>query len=248
MGGLAHYIEDEGVPTTQICLIREHSEAIKPPRALWVPFELGRPLGVPDDPEFQKRVLLASLKLLEGVSGPVLKDFSEDAPSSELSETGWACPVNFTEKPKNLNDNETLRAAFKREVVELRPWYDQGLKQRGRTTFGVSSLDMDTIVDFIGAFLDGIPPNPRDDLNLAMTLNFAVDDLKAFYYEAVSAQPGQARADSAVLDNWFWQETVVSRILFQIQERCLKSDDKMFQLLGKILLIPSAQANRKKGE
>ncbi len=248
MGGLAHYIEDEGVPTTQISLIREHSETIKPPRALWVPFELGRPLGVPDDPEFQKRVLLESLGLLEADSGPVLKDFPEDAPASELSQTGWACPVNFTQQPKNLNDNQTLRAAFKREVSELRPWYDQAYKQHGRTTFGVSRLDMDTIVDFIGAFLEGTPPNPRDDLNLAMTLNFAVDDLKAFYYEAVSAQPGQARPDSMVLDNWFWQDTVVSQILFQIRERSLKSDDKMFQLLGKILLIPSSQANRQKGD
>ena len=56
MGGLAHYLEDEGVATTQISLIREHSEAMKPPRALWVPFELGRPLGAPSDAAFQRRV------------------------------------------------------------------------------------------------------------------------------------------------------------------------------------------------
>ena len=166
MGGLAHYIEDEGVPTTQISLIREHSEAIKPPRALWVSFELGRPLGVPDDPAFQKRVLLAGLKLLEADSGPVLKDFDEDAPASEPAATGWSCPVNFVNKPEVLDDYQALRAAFKQEVIELRLWYDQALKQRGRTTFGVSGLDMDTIVDFIGAFLDGIPlrryaPSPR---------------------------------------------------------------------------------------
>jgi hypothetical protein len=137
VGGLAHYIEDEGVPTTQISLIREHTEAIKPPRALWVPFELGRPLGVPDDPAFQKRVLLAGLKLLEADSGPVLEDFDEDAPVSEPAETGWSCPVNFTKKPEALDDYQALLAAFKQEVIELRLWYDQALNQRGRTTFGV---------------------------------------------------------------------------------------------------------------
>ena len=244
MGGLAHYIEDEGVPNTQISLIREHSEAIQPPRALWVPFELGRPLGVPDDAGFQKRVLLAVLKLLEADKGPVLVDFDEDAPASELAETGWSCPINFTKKPEALDDYQALRAAFRQEVIELRLWYDQVLNQRGRITFGVSGLDMDTIVDFIGDFLDGIPPNPRDDLSLAMTLNFAVDDLKAFYYEAVSAQPGEALPDSSMLDNWFWQETAVSKILFQIKKLCQDSDDKMFQLLGNILLVPSAQAHR----
>ena len=248
MGGLAHYIEDEGVPTTQISLIREHSEAIQPPRALWVPFELGRPLGVPDDVAFQKRVLLTCLKLLEADSGPVLKDFDEDAPVSETAASGWSCPVNFTRKSEALNDYQALLAAFRQEVIELRPWYDQALKQRGRTTFGVSGLDLDAIVEFIGAFLDGIPPNPRDDLSLAMTLNFAVDDLKAFYYEAVSAQPGETLPDSSILDNWFWRETTVSKILFQIRKLCQESDDKMFQLLGNILLVPSAQAHRKPKE
>ena len=49
VGALGHYLERGGVPTTQISLIREHTERIRPPRALWVPFELGRPFGVPHD-------------------------------------------------------------------------------------------------------------------------------------------------------------------------------------------------------
>lgn len=245
MGGLAHYVEDEGVPTTQISLIREHSAAIKPPRALWVPFELGRPLGVPNDAAFQKRVLLGALRLLEATRGPVLEDFSEDAPFSGQGQPVWSCPVNFTRKSEGLSDKQQLRAAFKQEVTELRSWYELALKQRGRTTVGVSGLDMETIVDFIGAFLDGIPPNPSKDLSLAFALNFAVDDLKAYYYEAVVAQPGNRTPVSAVLDNWFWQDTVASKILFEIKANCLKSDDKMMLLLGKILLIPMAQVKQK---
>ena len=41
MGALALYIEDEGVPTVGLSLVREHTAALKPPRALWVPFMLG---------------------------------------------------------------------------------------------------------------------------------------------------------------------------------------------------------------
>ena len=78
MGALAHYLEAEGVPTTQVSLIREHTETIHPPRALWVPFELGRPLGAPEDPGLQRRVLLAALNLLEAPEGPVLLDFPEE--------------------------------------------------------------------------------------------------------------------------------------------------------------------------
>ncbi len=79
MGGLAHYLEDEGIPTTQISLIREDTQQIRPPRALWVPFELGNPLGAPDQPELQTRVLRAVLGLLERETGPVLANWQEKA-------------------------------------------------------------------------------------------------------------------------------------------------------------------------
>jgi hypothetical protein len=36
--------------------VREHTEKIRPPRALWVTFELGRPMGIPGDGPFQRPV------------------------------------------------------------------------------------------------------------------------------------------------------------------------------------------------
>ena len=57
MGALANYIERAGVATVSISLIREQSEAVRPPRALWVPFALGRPLGSAASAEFQKNVM-----------------------------------------------------------------------------------------------------------------------------------------------------------------------------------------------
>ena len=36
---------------------------MRPPRTLWVPFPLGRPFGVPDNPAFQRKVLVAALAL-----------------------------------------------------------------------------------------------------------------------------------------------------------------------------------------
>ncbi len=104
MGALAHYLESEGIPTTQISLIREHTETIRPPRALWVPFELGRPLGAPENPAFQRRVLLSALELLEAIQGPVLADFPDEAPEdiagSGEGQEGWSCPVSFSTKTR----------------------------------------------------------------------------------------------------------------------------------------------------
>lgn len=232
------------MPTTQISLIREHTKVIRPPRALWVPFEFGRPLGAPNDAIFQTKVLLAALKLLEASSGPVLEDFPEDAPVSGDINTVWACPVNLSIEKANLSNTEQLREAFKMEMIQLRSWYDLAVKKRGRTTVGVSGLNLDVIGDFVSAFLGGgMPENPRKDLPLGLVLKLAVDDLKAYYFEAITAQPGHASPGSNRLAEWFWGETVGAEVLRAVKQSCTKSNDPMLQTVAMRLLIPMAQAN-----
>ncbi len=249
MGGLAHYFEEEGIPTTQISLVRIHTKTIKPPRALWVPFELGRPIGIPNDPEFQKRVLRAALKLLEAKSGPVLVDFPEDAPVAEEAVSTLSCPVDFGQSEVELTDIDKLCSAFKKEMVSLRPWYDLALKTRGRTTVGVSKVDLDGLGDFICSFLEGeIPDNPRDDIALPYTINLATDDLKAYYFEAMTAQPGQESPSSKVLSDWFYDETVAGKVLFNLRDIGKKSSDPLMKILGNILIIPAAQINKRRGQ
>jgi hypothetical protein len=93
VSALGHYIEEEGIPTVAIALVRPQAERTRPPRALWVPFELGRPFGPPNDPAFQKRVILATLRLLEAKAGPVLlADFPEDDPR-EVPDRRWKPPI-----------------------------------------------------------------------------------------------------------------------------------------------------------
>jgi hypothetical protein len=243
---LAHFIEEEGVPTTQISLIRRHTEIIRPPRALWVSFELGRPLGVPNDPVFQKRVLLTVLNLLEAPSGPLLEDFTEDVPALTNEITILACPVSFVQNGSDFREMEQLYSALKREMVSMRPWYDMAVEKHGRTTVGVSGIDLDTIGDFIYAFLKGIEPkNPRDDIPLAYTLKLAADDLKAYYYEGITAQPNQESVSSQTITDWFWEETIAGKVLLAVKEVCKKSEDGLMRLAGGPLIIPSKVARGK---
>ena len=79
MGVIAREIEEAGVATTSISMVREHTKQVKPPRALFVPYPFGHPLGKPNDPELQLRVIRAALTLLERPGGPVLEDFPDDA-------------------------------------------------------------------------------------------------------------------------------------------------------------------------
>ena len=65
MSVIARVLEEAGLPTVSIALIKEHAEKVKPPRALFVPFPYGYPLGKPNDAEFQHRVIESVLELLQ---------------------------------------------------------------------------------------------------------------------------------------------------------------------------------------
>jgi hypothetical protein len=78
VGALANYIERAGVATASISLIREQSEAVQPPRALWVPFALGRPLELANDPEFQKDGTRASLTMLGTATEPTIENYQRE--------------------------------------------------------------------------------------------------------------------------------------------------------------------------
>ena len=74
VSGIAHYLEDEGLSTVVVALVREHAEKMHPPRALAVPFMLGRPFGEPDNRKLQTLVLRQAFALLKAEAGPVLVD------------------------------------------------------------------------------------------------------------------------------------------------------------------------------
>ena len=68
MGTLASVLEQAGFATVALSSIRGQIETTSPPRALHCNFPLGRPLGKPNEPEFQRDVLIEAFSLLEAVS------------------------------------------------------------------------------------------------------------------------------------------------------------------------------------
>lgn len=247
VGALAHYFEEEGIATTGISLVRLHTEKIKPPRALWVPFELGRPLGVPDDAVFQKRVMLAALKLLEAPSGPMIEDFTEDVPTSNSEDTVLACPVSFSQEQVDAEDKEPMYTALKREIAALRPWYEMAVERRERTTVGASGISFKVVPGFIYSFLrDNFPENPRLDISVTYALKLAADDLKAYYFEGITAQPGQEHASSQTLTDWFWDETVAGKVLMAIKDKYENSEDRAMRGAARGFLVPREVARVRK--
>ena len=215
-----------------------------PPRALWVPFELGRPFGSPGDIEFQQRVLVSALRLLERPSGPILEDYPEDAQPATAEAASWVCPINFNQSAAELTGSAAISEELKAEIARFCPWYDRAVDKLGRTSVGVSRLSMEDNANAIASmFNDDLPLCPIEDMSLSKALKLITEDLKAYYLEAMQAQPGGQPGPQ--LENWFWDETAAGRILLALKERCLSTSDPELQFFGELLLVPARQVERR---
>ena len=70
-------IEREGITTVSISLLREVVQQLKPPRALFVPFPMGFPLGEPNNISLQHEVIAAALELLNRNDVPMLESYTD---------------------------------------------------------------------------------------------------------------------------------------------------------------------------
>ena len=229
MSALGHYIEEEGIATVAIALVRPQAERTRPPRALWVPFELGRPFGPPNDPAFQRHVILAALRLLEAEAGPVLlADFPEDDPR-ETPDDNWRPPL--------ARPGEDIES----EIAALTAPYDRSCTERGRTTVGLSGMSPAAAAEYVAAWLRGMPPaSPAPDMSPVLCLRFAVDDLKAYTLEAAIA--GGARPSSRQLGDWLWNETATGAAIRGLRRLLADSADDRAKLIANMFLVPALRA------
>lgn len=68
-------LEEAGIATVALSLLPEVTKKVRPPRALFVPFRFGYPLGKPHDRDLQREIVLAALRLLERTDLPVYEEF-----------------------------------------------------------------------------------------------------------------------------------------------------------------------------
>jgi hypothetical protein len=219
---LARALEAAGMATTSISLVREHTEKIKPPRALFVPFPFGYALGRPNDPELQHRVLRAALVLFAERAGPVLRDFPDDAEPGDQP----AAPVQasaITPAARVPDDPAT-------ETAQMRQYHEQWLARNGgRTAFGLSGIPATRfrgVVRFLERFAAGEDADMDErpaDLPLPNFIRYCADDLKALYFEGHLAMKPAVSGDDVA--RWFWAETALGQLLRKVRDRLDASDD-----------------------
>ncbi|MDO8426858.1 MAG: hypothetical protein Q7T24_05030 [Deltaproteobacteria bacterium] len=70
MGLIQREIENEGIPTIGISIVRKFTEEVRPPRSVFLKWPMGHPLGEPGKIEQQMIVLRAAFKALETIKEP----------------------------------------------------------------------------------------------------------------------------------------------------------------------------------
>jgi hypothetical protein len=243
VSALSHYLEAQGVPTVAISLIRLHSEKIQNPRSLWVPFELGRPLGPPRDEAFQVKVITAALRMLASGPGPVmLEDFPEDDPTA-VDLPDWKPPFELAARATDLPEPGALESLLRQEAAIIAPFYERFTASNRRTTVGLSGLPIEDALSYMARCLSAIPDSgPIAGVPAVQALRWAIDDVKAFTLEAMSV--GAAIPSSRQMQAWFWDRTLAARTIIALRTKLLASDDKRSQAIGRMNLVPGAQVQR----
>ena len=204
---LAHVFEASGLATVTISAIREVAERTRPPRALHGEFPLGRPLGKPNDPEFQHDVLRRAFSLLERESGPVLEDHPEVVVSDEE-------PLSCAVTPRFDPD---LAPAVD-EARGLRQAYDRALARRGESDVG-KAVDADGVPDALDVLQRIVDGTPWKTAGIPGGHTTALaNDIRAYYEEAAleltdAPNPGGRQAES-----WFFERTEAGKLILAVRK------------------------------
>ena len=224
MGTIAHVLELGGLSTISIALIRDHAERLQPPRTLYCEFPLGRPLGKPNDPPFQRSVIEAALSLLVAESGPVLEDYPETV--ADASDEPLSCPLpvpDDTDSHPAVSESRGLRSAYERHL-------DSG----GRTLVG-RAVGPEQIPDAVAAFVKVAEGGSWKDAGLPGHPLQWSRDITSYYEEAAAAMVGHVPAARAA-ESWLYQKTEAGKVL-KAARKVLKEADEPFWFY----LIPFTQ-------
>ncbi len=70
VGLIARAVEAAGIPTISMTSALDITQAVKPPRSVFVNFPLGHQAGKPHEPELQRGIVLDTFRALETITTP----------------------------------------------------------------------------------------------------------------------------------------------------------------------------------
>lgn len=213
---LARVFEDHGLSTIAFISVRGVAEKLPPPRGLFGEFPLGRPLGRPNDPEFQHDAMRRAFAMLDRSEGPVLEDHP-DVIESDAQPLACPMPPRFEpDLPQAVDEARGLRAA-----------YNRTLAHRGVTSIGrvLTADQVPEALAVLSAVADGA------DWKTAGFIGDPVQtchDIRTYYDEAASSLVDVA-PDAGQVEAWFYEQTAAGRTLLAARAR-MREQEAPFQI------------------
>ena len=231
MGALASVLEQSGLVTVALSSIRGQIETTSPPRALHCEFPLGRPLGKPNDPDFQRDVLEHAFALLDESSGPVLVDHPV------VIEDGADSPLSCVIPPADTSN----RSPAASEALGLLPAWKRTYKKYGRSTVG-KVVDSDQVPDMLDLFARISDGEDWKEVGLPGDPTKIAADIRNFYEEAsISLSDSSPSARSA--ESWFVDKTHAGQL---IQNSRIKMKESGTNFYFWYYLLPMTQHHEPK--
>ena len=221
-------MEEKGLVTVALSLIREHSEKVKPPRAVYVPFPLGLPVGHPGNVAEQQAVLDLAFSTLNATAGPVLVDYRDERAAEEDGSPPQASEID--------PDEQARSADLATEVTLMRRYWELHQAATGRTGIGLSGVPPQRfrgVVRFLEALLadtSADTPERPADMPRPLFIRGCVEDLRVMYGEArLQTHPDESGAER---QRWLLGSTALGVMLRRLRDALEASDDPQIKALG----------------
>ena len=200
--------------TVAIGSIRGQIYGTAPPRGLFCDFPLGRPLGVPGGPAFQRRVMERAFAMLERRE-PAVEDYEvviEDAESQPL-----ACPL-----PARMDPD--AHPAID-EAKGLRPAYERAIAKYGNRAGAVRLLDADSIPAAIEAFIRVAEGHPWKQAGIPGIPARVSQDIRG-YYEMAAMEIADHTPAAWAGYRWFRDQTKTGEVMMKARDAMRESGAK----------------------
>lgn len=185
-----------------------HIENTKPPRGLICHFPLGRPLGKPNDAEFQHRVLQALFELLEESQGPVLKTFPETI--SDVDAEQLVCTL-----PPRLDPDEHPAVD---EAKGIRSAYNRAIEKHGNRIGSSRQISADDVPDAIQAFARIEQGEAWDKAGIPGVPMRVAQDIRG-YYQTAALELAEHTPGAWAGENWFYNETETGKLMLRTRTK-----------------------------
>ncbi len=194
-------MESAGLVTITLGSIRDQLYNTAPPRGLWCDFPLGRPLGKPNDPEFQHRVLDHAFDMIATATSQTVEDFPESISDEAAEVLSCTMPPRF---------DASIHPAVD-EARGIRAAYDRAGEAGQRIGAG-RVVGPDDVPAAIEAFVRVAEGTPWKEAGIPGIPARVAQDIRG-YYEVAALELAEHSPSAWAGTRWFLNQTEAGKVI-----------------------------------